>query len=48
MIFTCDGCWNAAVVKARKTDGNVAGWYHVYHADAHKQQGLQELRRSRK
>jgi hypothetical protein len=42
--FTCSGCWEAAVAKARVTDGDVAGWYRAYHKDAHGRQGLPELR----
>lgn len=42
--FTCDGCWQTACERARRTDGDVAGWYRVYHDDAHKRQGLPETR----
>lgn len=43
--FTCDACWETAVIKARHTGGDVAGWYRAYHKDAHGRQGVPEVRR---
>jgi hypothetical protein len=44
LAVTCDACWEDACTSAYRRGGTVEDWYRMRHNDAHKRQGLPELR----